>query len=342
MKVLVTGGAGQVGARLVRLLLRQNYEVRATVLPDDPLKSRLEGLGIEIYEGNLLDTEFVTKVVRGVDAIVHTANFVDNSVNAFHNNIMTTFYLVHAAAQKAGAIHRFVHISSSAVYPNDSHLLAPCYYPIDEQHPKRPMTLYALGKWVGEVIVFGVAQGSGLKVSVVRPSAICSDDKILGRWTVGFVCQILRAGQEHPGSSLYLPERKGLWRELEIKAPFEALCSVTDMEGRPWMQRVVDARDVALGCLCALRHPAAIGEAFNLSAPRLIAFSEAAHLIAEKTGQPVVEWRAPVRWVFDLDNTKAKMLIGFRPRWDIDAMVTSALHFRETGREPEDPREFVG
>jgi nucleoside-diphosphate-sugar epimerase len=35
-----------------------------------------------------------------------------------------------------------------------------------------------------------------------------------------------------------------------------------------------------------------------------------------------------------LDNTKAKSLIGYRPQWDIDAMVQSALTFRQTGKEP--------
>ena len=53
--ILVTGAAGQVGSRLVRQLLGRNYEVRGLILPGDPNRSRLNGLEIEVVEGNMLD-----------------------------------------------------------------------------------------------------------------------------------------------------------------------------------------------------------------------------------------------------------------------------------------------
>lgn len=336
MKVLVTGAAGQVGSRLVWQLLQRNHEVCAVVLPDDPMRSRLDGLDIEIVEGNLLDLTFVERIVDGVDAIIHTANFVSGTVDAFHNNVMNTFNLTYAVSKRAEKLHRFVHISSSAVYPNDSHILAPCYHPVDELHPKRPVGVYDIGKWAGEQIVWDIARLTGLRVSVIRPTGILSDDKILHRWTVGFVCQILREGQSHPKSELFMTDGTELWRELEASAQPDALCDIRDSDGRPWMQQVVDARDVAHGCVCALENEAAVGEAFNVSAPRIVSFHEATQIIAEATGQKVIEWRVPVRWVFDLDNTKARSLIGYRPYWDIDRMVYSAIIFQREGYEPDE------
>jgi len=60
----------------------------------------------------------------------------------FNNNVMNTFNLVSSAAKIANKIMRFVYISSSSVYPNDSHLIAPVYNPIDEMHPLRPEGSY--------------------------------------------------------------------------------------------------------------------------------------------------------------------------------------------------------
>ena len=53
MKILVAGAAGQVGCRLVRQLLDHNHEVRGTAIQDDPCLDRLEGLDIELVQGDL-------------------------------------------------------------------------------------------------------------------------------------------------------------------------------------------------------------------------------------------------------------------------------------------------
>src|SRR5437764_9537888 len=52
-KALVTGAAGVMGARLVRALVGAGWDVRGLVLPGDPLRSRLEGCGCEIREGDV-------------------------------------------------------------------------------------------------------------------------------------------------------------------------------------------------------------------------------------------------------------------------------------------------
>ena len=193
----------------------------------------------------------------------------------------------------------------------------------------RPRGVYALTKMINEDTVNAHARETGLRTVIIRPSGIISGEAILGRWSVGYVSGILRAGQANPAGSLYMCNGTELWRELEQAAEStEQLCAVCDEEGRPWLQRPVDARDVALGCICALESPAAVSEVFNISAPRAIAFPEAARIISEITGQSVLEWKLPVRWVYDLDITKAKSWIGYNPQWGIEEMVRSALAVR--------------
>ncbi len=331
VKVLVTGAAGQVGARLVRQLLARNYGVKGLILPKDPMRSRIEGLDIEIVEGNLLDPNLAPKLVADVDAVIHTANLVSplqgmSESEFFDNNVRGTFHLVRAASKRADALERFVHISSSAVYPNDAHIIAPCYNPVDELHPLRPRGLYPLTKITNEHIVTAHARETGLRTVIVRPSGICSGDAILRRWTVGFVCGLLKKGQAHPRSALYMKDGTELWHELERAAESSnQLCTISDMQGRPWLYQLVDARDVAHGCVCALESPAAVGEVFNIAAPQPVPFPQAARIINKATGQGILKWQVPVRWVYDLGIGKAKEYIGYSPRWGIEEMVCSAL-----------------
>lgn len=333
-KVLVTGAAGQVGCRLVRQLLAKNYEVKCLILPDDPNLARLNNLDVEIMEGNLLNPDLSVKALTGVDAVIHTANFVGKPADMtekefFDNNVGTTFNLVRAASKLADKLQRLVYISSSSVYPNDTHILAAKYHPVDEDHPKRPQGVYALSKWIGDEIVRGHVNETGLQASIIRPSGIVSGDAVLKRWTVRFAATILQIGQNNPKSELYMGAGAEPWKELLAACKDENQpCAITDEKGRPWIYQLVDARDVAHGCICALEHPNAVGETFNVSAPEPISFLEAAEYLAEKTGQEVWPWKTTKRWVFDLDNRKAKRLIGYNPKWGIKAMIDSALAYQ--------------
>lgn len=68
-KILVTGGAGFVGANLVRLLLQEGHQV--TVL-DNLSAGRLEyitGLPLTFVQGDILDVSLVNQVVAGTMAL---------------------------------------------------------------------------------------------------------------------------------------------------------------------------------------------------------------------------------------------------------------------------------
>lgn len=331
--VLVTGATGQVGSRLVRKLRRRGYQVMAFVMPNDPFRERLTGLEVEVFEGNLLDAPAVEQAVARADAVIHTANFVGRPQGMdesafFDNNVRSTLHLALAAGRRAERIQRFVHISSSAVYPNDSHVLAPCYHPVDEEHPKRFTGVYAMSKWIGEDIVEATRRETGLPTVIIRPSGIVSGEAILSRYTVGFVMNVLRSAQRHPRSEIHYPHIAETLKELEQADPKQPI-DARDADGRTWLYQPAEARDVAEACALALEEPNAVGEAFNAAAPRPIPFSEAAPLISEATGLPVVTRQFPVRFIYDLSITKAKTLLGYQPHWDIEPMVRSAVAVRK-------------
>ncbi len=328
--ILVTGAAGQVGSRLVHRLVAAGRDVRALVLPNDPNIGRLEGLEIDMQEGNVLDETVAASAVNGVDAIVHAANLLGplpgmSPNEFFQNNVQSTYNIAYEAAQTAATIDRLVYISSSAVYPNGAHKVAPAYNPIDEIHPLRPLGSYAASKVASEHLIDALGRESGLEYSIVRPSGVLSGSAPLDRCTVGFYASILRAGGRHPEGTLYLEGERDLAAELETAAPATDIpCAITDEQGRPWLDQPVHVNDLVHGIRCALEHPAAVGEAFNIAAPRREPAPRTAELHADKTGKPVFSWEAPVRWIFDLEVSKAKEQISYEPTWDFERMVGEA------------------
>jgi dihydroflavonol-4-reductase len=71
-KVFVTGATGFIGASLVRELLGQNCEVRALARPGSDRRN-LNGLDIEMFEGDLRDSSSLERGVAGCDTLFHAA-----------------------------------------------------------------------------------------------------------------------------------------------------------------------------------------------------------------------------------------------------------------------------
>ncbi len=71
MKVLVTGATGLVGNNVVRMLLDRGDTVR--VLARNPQDRSLEGLPLDVVQGDVCDAASVREAARGVDLVIHSA-----------------------------------------------------------------------------------------------------------------------------------------------------------------------------------------------------------------------------------------------------------------------------
>jgi dihydroflavonol-4-reductase len=117
MKILVTGGSGFLGSHVVRELLAQGYEVRVLKRKNSPSRTNLlEGLPVEIVEGDITNPEDVSNAVNGCEAVIHVAGHVSfwRQENETQNkiNIEGTKNIVHACLKHS--IKRLVHTSSVA------------------------------------------------------------------------------------------------------------------------------------------------------------------------------------------------------------------------------------
>jgi nucleoside-diphosphate-sugar epimerase len=115
--ILVTGAAGVMGSRLVRLLAQAGRPVRGLVLRGDPLRARLDPR-CEVVEGELADPAALARACAGVELVYHLAAVIlSPDVTVFDRvNRDGTATLVRAAA--AAGVRHFVYVSSaSVVYP---------------------------------------------------------------------------------------------------------------------------------------------------------------------------------------------------------------------------------
>jgi UDP-glucose 4-epimerase len=167
VKVLVTGGAGFIGANLcARLASTGTYEV---VVLDDLSTGRaenLDGLDVELFEGSFLDAALLDDSVRGVDAVVHlgavpsVARSIADPVTSHAANASGTVAVLEAARAE-GDTHVIV-ASSSSVYGANPTL------PKREDLATLPLSPYAASKLATEAYALSYQHSFGLPVLAFR------------------------------------------------------------------------------------------------------------------------------------------------------------------------------
>ncbi|MDP1878152.1 MAG: NAD-dependent epimerase/dehydratase family protein [Actinomycetota bacterium] len=165
MTVLVTGGAGFIGANLVRSLLARGHDVRVL---DDLSTGRLDnldGLSVDVVEGSITDPDAVAAAAADVSAIVHLAargsvpRSVADPVGAHTANATGTLLVLEAA--RASRAH-VVFSSSSSVYGVNTAL------PKREEMWTQPMSPYGASKLAAESYVMSYRSAYGLEAIALR------------------------------------------------------------------------------------------------------------------------------------------------------------------------------
>ncbi len=169
MKVVVTGGAGFIGANLCRLLVQQEFVDHVLALDDLSTGSRqnLAAMpSVELREGSILDADQLESVITGAQAVVHLAarpsvprSLVDPM--ATHQVNATGTMMVLEAARRFGTPHVIV-ASSSSVYGTNPTL------PKREDMGPMPVSPYAASKLATEAYTLSYGRSFGLPVLAFR------------------------------------------------------------------------------------------------------------------------------------------------------------------------------
>src|SRR3984885_6405552 len=169
MKVVVTGGAGFIGANLCRMLEGEDFVDQVVVLDDLSTGSR-QNLALcsstDVREGSILDADILDDVMEGAQAVVHLAArpSVPRSLAdpmATHQVNVTGTMMVLEAARRHGMPHIVV-ASSSSVYGANPTL------PKREDMAPRPMSPYAASKLATESYALSYGHSFGLPALALR------------------------------------------------------------------------------------------------------------------------------------------------------------------------------
>jgi nucleoside-diphosphate-sugar epimerase len=156
--ILITGGAGYIGAHTTRELVTSGRRVRvldSLLHGQRALAAALEGEGVEMIEGDLRDAAVRAAALAGVDAVVHLAAIVGDPACArdpeLSNDVNVGGSTALVAEAEAAGVTRFVFASTCSNY---GRMLDPTT-PIAEDGELRPVSLYASQKVHVEQLLLG-------------------------------------------------------------------------------------------------------------------------------------------------------------------------------------------
>ncbi len=148
MKALVTGGAGFIGSNLVDALVDRGDEVRVLDNFSTGNRANLEGLDIEVVEGELRSYERVHAAVRGIEVVYHLGALgsvprsVQDPLTSNAVNVEGTLNVLLAARDEG--VRRVIFSSSTSVYGSSRSL------PTSESTPPDPISPYGVAKLAAE------------------------------------------------------------------------------------------------------------------------------------------------------------------------------------------------
>lgn len=311
--VLVTGGAGFLGAAVVRRLAARGERVVALDNFQAGVPANLAGLGsgVALVAGDATDLAGLLALVRAEKArrVVHCAAIV-SVVAALQApshltrvNIEATLNVLEA--MRLGDVERVVHLSSEEAYG------AFRYEPADEEHPLAPLNPYGVTKAAGEQLGRFYRAAYGIDFVSVRSS-----------WVYG------------PG----FPRQRIPRTLVEAAVEGRALHLSCGGDARIDHTYVDDCVD---GILRVLDHPSHPYDVYNLGSGEGRTTAEMVALLKELVPAADLSVGPGAHWYNDqlaappkgaLDISRARAVLGYQPRYDLRRGLAAYVEWYRRGR----------
>lgn len=298
MKLLITGADGFIGSHLTEALVRGGHEVRAFVFYNsfnswgwlDHCSEDVKGK-FEVFPGDIRDPHGVRTAMKGCEAVLHLAALIAIPYS-YHSpdtyvdtNVKGTLNVLQAAHNLD--VKRVIHTSTSEVYGTAR------FVPITEEHPLQGQSPYSATKIAADQMAYSFYASFGLPVVIARPFNTYGPRQSARAVIPTIITQIA-----------------GGCRQVKLGA-------VSPTRDFNFVQ------DTVAGFVAMLNSDRGLGEVINFGSNFEISIGDTARLIAETMHADVeiVTDEARLRpknseverlWA---DNTKARQLFGWQPRY---------------------------
>jgi nucleoside-diphosphate-sugar epimerase len=294
-RYLITGGAGFIGSHLVKHVLADGGGVRVVDNLSTGSAARLDQIrdSVQVVTGDLADDSVAAEAVKDIDYVLHQAavpsvqRSIVDPIGTNRANVTATLNLLENS-RRAG-VRRFVYAASSSAY-GDTEVL-----PKTEEMPAKPLSPYALQKWVGERYCKLYYELYGLETVCLR------------------YFNVFGPGQDpYSEYSAVIPR---FITKLLAKEPITVYGDGEQSRDFTYIDNVIEAN------LLALRAPNAAGEVYNIGCGQRVSLNELIRIL-----EGLLEVRPQVTYAAAkpgdvrhslADISKATRVLGYVPKAEI-------------------------
>jgi UDP-glucose 4-epimerase len=297
-RVLVTGAAGFIGSHLVDKLLERDNVVVGFDNFDDYYTGKernthnsLSNYNFKMVKADILDFETLSDAMKRVEVVFHLAAqpgvrfSAENPWKTTRVNVDGTLNALVAAREND--VERFVFASSSSVYG------VPKYLPVDEEHPKAPISVYGSSKLAAEEYCRLFSHEFDVPIVILRYHTVYGP-------------------RQRPDMAIY----KFTEAFVRNKNP------VIFGDGSQ-TRDFTFVSDVIQGTIRAGEEDAAAGETVNIGSGSEVAVNELVRIIASLTGKMTVSPLFEESKKGDVPDThadirKAQRILGYQPKVSLE------------------------
>jgi UDP-glucose-4-epimerase GalE len=325
VNILVTGGAGYIGAHCCKELAARGFQ---PVVYDNLVTGHREHVRWgPFFKGDVGDAAGLDAVCAAFkfDAALHLAAYIEvgesvaDPLKYYGNNVAGALQLVRALVRHG--IRRVVFSSSAAVYGTPSEV------PIDEKHATRPLNPYGRTKWMVEHILADCEQAYGLRWMALRyfNAAGADSEAQIGEW-------------HDPESHLIPRVLEAAWdggRPVQVYGTDYSTPDGSCIRDYIHVTDLARAHALAIEALLA----GSSGGAFNLGQGRGCSVLEVLHETVRITGRQFPIQTAPRRRgdppILIASNRKARDLLGWVPEQSsLENIIASAWKWHQKMKAP--------